>query len=585
MDIIAQYIEKFSFISKISREEILERIKLKKEKNRWLSDVGVLYKIEKEFDPDHGVIEGEEFFGELTPEGEDRFPYFLAFTKAKFEILKVLAQEKELTFSQLEKIIKKKYNLSAEQVSVEQYLEEFKIRNLIHEKIMNDQKLYRYNLENKHAKSLRDNVILEIDRAAEGFYKFGIDKFRGDLYFLEDNTVGQIPCSLFDKMCESVRNYNCADIYCYKGGLFLMYNVVVVGSRTIPEAMGIFLRNIIFRINNPSDDGFICHLWEKTFPNKKLRDYLLEDITENTRKGWIDDYLDENSLSVRLKKHLKMYKKYGDKILYPYEYYGNDYEYPYDDYANDYEDEDEIFGPNHYDIKMFEETFSETPYTDEELVDIERELNEGKYITKPIDMVKDERKEFDDVELLKFLSKKGLYSYFYDDKIEEKIKNDDLNYATPVSQIQEGNTYLIKAMIASNAESLLIQKICIRCFKNIDDCNCLDKQIIKEILVIYLWIETGAVTGVFLDSVAERLIEANIESIKKIKDTPAIQYFIDKINAELLGKQLYIKGKVEFWDFLKKFIILIKDFKDFDIDKELEERMEELKKELNNKDC
>jgi len=76
-------------------------------------------------------------------------------------------------------------------------------------------------------------------------------------------------------------------------------------------------------------------------------------------------------------------------------------------------------------------------------------------------------------------------------------------------------------------------------------------------LIFHLEIDDGTriIDCLFLDSVAERLLHTKIDLIQKIKDTPDFKRFMDKHYSLLLGKDIYIKGKVEFWKILSRFIL------------------------------
>lgn len=212
-------------------------------------------------------------------------------------------------------------------------------------------------------------------------------------------------------------------------------------------------------------------------------------------------------------------------------------------------------------IKMYE---NEIPF--DELAEIMEELDAKEDFSKPEEMVLEEEK-IEKIELLKFLSNENHYSYFFDEPQEEKIENGILP-STPISQIQSGNSYLIRGIINGFFKSLLMQTICIQCFKNTDDCSCQDNGSKKGILIFHLELEdeTGKIDCLILDSVAEKLVQTKIELIKQNIDNPD---FLDNVYCELIGKDVYVKGKVEFWKNLNRLIMLIKGFREVDVDEEL----------------
>ncbi|MFX1281909.1 MAG: hypothetical protein ACFFA3_21350 [Promethearchaeota archaeon] len=323
MDIIEEYIEKIILHSSHSREDILKRIKQIKEEHEGLTDIGAVYRLKKELGFDFSVKlrkhDGESY---IMP-----YPYHISKKKQvhpipwknrampldrfKWKVLRSLAREKEMSISQ---IIKEIQTLTI--AELEEYLEDLIERNLV-QQVENDQ-IYSYNLENKYAKSLRVNILLELDHPVGDHYKSGFDTVQGELFFWYTERK-QPGIGYEDSMKETVRRTGCSNIFCYSGDLFPYDNVLVIGSRNLTEAISIIFEWLIYELDNPKNYDFVAdliyYLWEKTFPDEKLYDFLRKDLSNNTEKGWCDTKEEEGSLQGRLRRHLEVYKKLGDSMF------------------------------------------------------------------------------------------------------------------------------------------------------------------------------------------------------------------------------------------------------------------------------
>ncbi|MFX1281915.1 MAG: hypothetical protein ACFFA3_21380, partial [Promethearchaeota archaeon] len=298
---------------------------------------------------------------ELTPEGENRFPYFLTFNKVKLALLKLIAQDKELTISRMIKKLEERFSNPVQMSSVEQYLREFQDRDLVIEKKAK-QTIYRYNLANPYAKSLKENILLSLDKIHENVSLFETGKIKGQLIIWSGTHD-----PYFEDILEIAIKCNCAKVYSYSGALFFNEQGMVVGSRSIGEAKSVILSSCLSKMNEPTDDGFICHLWEKTFPKKLVVNYLLEDITENTERGF--DLNEEVSLESNLRQNLKTYRKYGDDMLEQWEVLENEF---------------------------LAESIADLPYSDAELADLDEEINKEEF-TKPIELILEEQEDESEV--------------------------------------------------------------------------------------------------------------------------------------------------------------------------------------------
>jgi len=68
----------------------------------------------------------------------------------------------------------------------------------------------------------------------------------------------------------------------------------------------------------------------------------------------------------------------------------------------------------------------------------------------------------------------------------------------------------------------------------------------------------------------------NPDSISKIMDTPDYEKFLEKISADLIGKDIIIKGRAKFSDFSNAYELVASNFQYVDIGKELELEVKEL---------
>jgi len=321
MDIVEEYIEKIKLLSSLSREEILERIKQIKEEHKGLNDIGAVYTLKNELGIKFSVDlrKANEFilgyrFKTAKEKQINPIPWknrAMPLDRFKWKILRSLAREKEMSISQITKEIS-----TLTTADLEVYFEDLILRNLV-QKGEGDQ-IYRYNLENKYANSLRVNILLELDHPVGDSYKSGFDTIQGELFFWYTERK-QPGIGYEDSMKETVRRTDCCNIFCYSGDLFPYDNVLVIGSRNLTEAMEIIHKWVVNELVNPKNYTFVAdlihYLWENTFPDHKLYDFLHKDLTKNTEMGWCDTKEEEGSLQGRLRRHLEAYKKLGDVMF------------------------------------------------------------------------------------------------------------------------------------------------------------------------------------------------------------------------------------------------------------------------------
>jgi len=163
------------------------------------------------------------------------------------------------------------------------------------------------------------------------------------------------------------------------------------------------------------------------------------------------------------------------------------------------------------------------------------------------------------------LNKKGLetsYSGNY-----KKIKN-----------INSPEIIEIKGYIAKSINNITTYEACTNCFKKVDNCTCDIREKTEFRMIINLIIDdgTGTIRTTFMGEKAEKLIGIKTEKIVQIKDTPDFEKILEKKSSELLGKDIIIKGKAKFSDYSNLYEISIYDFKNVNVDEELEKVMKEI---------
>ena len=64
--------------------------------------------------------------------------------------------------------------------------------------------------------------------------------------------------------------------------------------------------------------------------------------------------------------------------------------------------------------------------------------------------------------------------------------------------------------------------------------------------------------------------------VMKIRETPDYEKFLEKISEELVGKDIYIKGKAKFSDYSGSYEIMARDIRDIDLSRDLEDKLKEI---------
>jgi hypothetical protein len=80
----------------------------------------------------------------------------------------------------------------------------------------------------------------------------------------------------------------------------------------------------------------------------------------------------------------------------------------------------------------------------------------------------------------------------------------------------------------------------------------------------------------FFKEMAEKLIEIDVQSIMKLRDTPEYDNFLENIDKKLIGKDVIVKGRAKFSEYTGAYELIADNFQYVDFDKELEKVMKEI---------
>jgi len=152
------------------------------------------------------------------------------------------------------------------------------------------------------------------------------------------------------------------------------------------------------------------------------------------------------------------------------------------------------------------------------------------------------------------------------------------NY-TKIDSINSPGGIEIKGFVAKDINYITIYEACTKCFKKVENCICEMRENTEYRMIINLIIDdgTGTIRTSFIGQKAEKLIGLDTEKILQLKETPDYENFIKKKSSEFLGKDIIIKGKCKFSDYSNSFEISVYDFKDLNVDAELERVMNDIK--------
>jgi len=159
----------------------------------------------------------------------------------------------------------------------------------------------------------------------------------------------------------------------------------------------------------------------------------------------------------------------------------------------------------------------------------------------------------------------------------EKSADFSRNY-TKIDSIDSAGMVEVKGFIAKEINKITIYEACSNCRRKLENCRCDEKGESKQNMIINLTIddESGTIRTAFIGDIAERLIGENPEIILKIRDTPDYEKFLEKVSADLIGKDIMIKARAKFSDFSNSYELVASNFEYMDIDKELELQAKEI---------
>ncbi|MFX0000881.1 MAG: DUF2240 family protein [Candidatus Hodarchaeota archaeon] len=159
----------------------------------------------------------------------------------------------------------------------------------------------------------------------------------------------------------------------------------------------------------------------------------------------------------------------------------------------------------------------------------------------------------------------------------ERPSNFSGNY-TKINTINSSGTFEVKGFIVKDLSNITIYEGCKNCFKKVENCTCDEGEITEFRMIINLIIDdgTGTIRTTFIGEQAEKLIGIETSNIVQLKETPEFDKFLEKKSSELLGKDIIIRGRAKFSDFSNQYEISVYDFKDINIDEELERVMRKI---------
>ncbi|MFX0019164.1 MAG: DUF2240 family protein [Promethearchaeota archaeon] len=152
------------------------------------------------------------------------------------------------------------------------------------------------------------------------------------------------------------------------------------------------------------------------------------------------------------------------------------------------------------------------------------------------------------------------------------------NNITKISDINSPGIFEIKGLIAKEINRINIYNACSKCFRKIENCNCEEKGEIKPRMILNLLIddESGIIRSSFIGDIAEKLLGKETEIIMKVMDTPDYDKVLEKLSSQLVGRDIYIKGKVKFNDYSNAYELSAFDFQEVDVNYDLEQIINEI---------
>jgi len=136
----------------------------------------------------------------------------------------------------------------------------------------------------------------------------------------------------------------------------------------------------------------------------------------------------------------------------------------------------------------------------------------------------------------------------------------------------------IKGFIAKDINKITVYDACKNCNKKVENCTCDKTEDTEYRMILNLIIDdgTGTIRTTFMGDKAEKIIGVKTANIVQIKETPEFEKFLEKKSSEFLGKDIIIKGRAKFSDYSNQYEISVYDFRDINIDEELERIMKKI---------
>ncbi len=160
---------------------------------------------------------------------------------------------------------------------------------------------------------------------------------------------------------------------------------------------------------------------------------------------------------------------------------------------------------------------------------------------------------------------------------KEKRRTFSRNF-TEINSIQSSGFFEIKGFISNELKKINFYEACTTCRRKIDNCKCDQKGNTKLTMIVSHFVEdeSGKIRATFIGDAAEKLIGKKADTIIKVKDTPDYEKLLEKFSAEIVGRDIMIRGSVKFNDFSDSYEIVASDFKDINVEEELDNSMKEI---------
>jgi len=164
------------------------------------------------------------------------------------------------------------------------------------------------------------------------------------------------------------------------------------------------------------------------------------------------------------------------------------------------------------------------------------------------------------------------------DLSNKQIRSDFTQNYTKINNIDSSGVFEIRGFIAKELNNITIYEACSKCLKKIENCTCDEKGELEHRMIFNLIVddESGTIRTTFIGDKAEKLIGVSTETTLKIKETPDFDNFLEKKSADLLGKDIIIKGRAKFSDFSNSYEIVAYDFQDLNVNEELEKIIKDI---------